>query len=189
MRICVYSLLCLLPLILKAQNGPGGFEEISNQSNMVLWLDASQLTDFVADQTVSIWTDQSGHSHHATQSTNTQQPTFKESLLNGNGVISFIQADDEFMSGSIANGSGQFNAPATIISLVKFDKADQSNSSDNDYVISIGSEGPVLSNSGGEMTVIARRRNQDVGGGVNYMDRYYTYDGTDVDISDRTLAC
>lgn len=187
MRHCLYSLLCLVPLMLNAQNGPGGFESISPTSDLVLWLDASQLTDFVADQAVSIWTDQSGHSHHATQSTNSQQPTFKKAFLNGKGVISFIQSDDEFMSGSIANESGQFNAPATIISLVKFDKASQSNSSDNDYVISIGSEGPVGGNSGGEMTVIARRRNQDIGGGVNYMDRYYTYDGTDIDISDAAV--
>jgi len=181
-QLCLIGLSIGISMTLIGQTGPGGFEETTSTSNLVLWLDASQLTGYLADQDVSIWQDLSGHAHHATQSTNSQQPTFKEAALNSNSVISFIQADDHYLSGNLANDLGQFNAPATVIALVKFDKASQTGASDNDYVFSIGSEGPIASNSGGEMTVIARRRNAD-----GHQDKYYNYDGTDVDISDAAV--
>lgn len=167
---------------LQAQRGPAGIDAADGTSDLVLWLDASQLTGYYIDQTIKSWTDFSGYGNNASQSTYAQQPTYKSGLLNGKAVISFLQSNDTELSGSIANESGEFNAPATIISLVKFDKASQTNSSDNDYVISLGSDGPVHLNSGGEMTVIARRRNE-----ASNQDKYYTYDGIDVDISDAAV--
>lgn len=59
-----------------------------------LWLDASQITGLTDGDAISTWSDESGESNDATQSTSTYQPTYQTNELNGKPVVRF---DTDFM--------------------------------------------------------------------------------------------
>jgi hypothetical protein len=62
--------------------------DITEIENLKLWLDASSL-ELNDNDLVGSWTDLSGNNNHATQSNDTNKPTFKENILNGKPVIRF----------------------------------------------------------------------------------------------------
>src|SRR3990167_5696375 len=50
-------------------------------SNLLLWLDASQITGLNDGDAVASWTDLSGNGNHATQSTAAAKPTYKTNII------------------------------------------------------------------------------------------------------------
>jgi hypothetical protein len=81
-------LLCSAPLF--SQTGPGG---VGSSSSNILWLDANSL-GLNNNDPVSSWTDNSGNSNHAAQSTSSRQPTFKTSQINGFPAVDFDGSAD-----------------------------------------------------------------------------------------------
>ena len=62
-------------------------------SNLLLWLDASQITGLNDGDAVASWTDLSGNGNHATQSTAAAKPTYKTNIINGLPVVRFDGGD------------------------------------------------------------------------------------------------
>jgi hypothetical protein len=74
--------------------------------NMVLWLDASQLTGLGEGAAVASWSDASGQQHHATQGATANQPTYRASALNGQPAVRFDGSDDYLsVAGTIVSGA------------------------------------------------------------------------------------
>jgi hypothetical protein len=90
MESCFSAIFALVfPLILGAQNGPGG---VGGSGTIPFWLDASTLS-LGNGQSVSSWTDQSGNGNDAEQSTSNYQPTFRTNQINSNPTIDFDGGD------------------------------------------------------------------------------------------------
>lgn len=144
--------------------GPGGIVDVSNSSDLELWLDATEITSSDGESVVR-WLDKSGKSNDATQSSFVNFPTYDDNTnpLNGNGIISF-DGNDDYLAGNL---DGNLSADATVIALARFGDLDQAGGvSDNDYLISIGTD----TDANGHVS-IGRRR--DEGGNKN---KYYSFD-------------
>jgi len=61
----------------------------STISNCILWLDASAITGKNDGDAISSWTDSSGSSNTATQSTGAKQPLYKTNIQNGRPSVRF----------------------------------------------------------------------------------------------------
>jgi hypothetical protein len=59
-----------------------------------LWLDADAITGLTDGDPVATWSDQSGNSNDATQSTSGARPLYKTSIINGKPVLRFDGTDD-----------------------------------------------------------------------------------------------
>jgi hypothetical protein len=95
--LCFFATITLI-----AQNGPAG---IGNSSNIEVWLDASELT-LNNNDPVNSWTDLSGNSNNAIQSTSTNQPLYRTSQINGRAAVQFDGTNDFLtFSSNITNGS------------------------------------------------------------------------------------
>lgn len=87
-------------------------------SNLALWLDAdlpvyvSGTTQATDGQTVATWTDASGNTNHATESTN--KPTYKTNIVNGKSVIRFDGTNDKLDLTSTITTSGDYSIFAVV---------------------------------------------------------------------------
>ncbi len=147
-------------------NGPGGISDVSVASDLELWLDATKVTASNTE-TIPRWSDNSGKSNDATQSSVINMPVFDDTTnpLNGNGILDFDGNDDNMAGDLDAN----LSADATVIALGRFDQIDQgSGVSNNDYIISIGDDTDDNSHIS-----ISRRRDGD--GNKN---KYYSFDAS-----------
>ncbi len=144
--------------------GPGGIADVSNSSDLELWLDATEITSSDGE-TVVRWLDKSGKENDATQSSFSNIPTYDTdgNPLNGNGVLDF-DGNDDFLAGNL---DASLSTDATVIALGRFGDLNQGTGlSDNDYWISIGDDTDDNSHIS-----ISRRR--DEGGNQN---KYYSFD-------------
>lgn len=91
-KIMFFNML-LLSNILLAQTGPGG---VGSSTTNGLWLRADNLNQTNATA-VSSWTDASGNTNNAIESTSSAQPTFytTSSDLNSMPIVRFDGTDDE----------------------------------------------------------------------------------------------
>ena len=65
-----------------------------NDSSLLAWFDAGQLTGLSNGDPVSTWTDASGNGNHATASAAYKEPTYITGALNGLPVVRFDASDD-----------------------------------------------------------------------------------------------
>jgi hypothetical protein len=77
-----------MPFFSLAQTGPGG---VGNAMNNVLWLKADG-NNYIDEDQVSIWLDQSGNGNHVEQPNADQQPIFRTGFMNGYPIIEFDNA-------------------------------------------------------------------------------------------------
>ena len=70
-------------------------------SNLMLWLDASQITGLSDGDPVTTWTDMSGNSRNATQGTASLKPTYRTSVVNGQPGVRFDGTDDAMTIASL----------------------------------------------------------------------------------------
>lgn len=74
--------------------------------NLVLWLDASQITGVPEGSAVSAWNDASGQGHHAIQLLLQNRPTYRSAALNGRPALRFDGSNDYLrIAGSIVSGT------------------------------------------------------------------------------------
>lgn len=144
-----------------AQTGPGGIQDTTGSSSLILWLDANAIEGKNNYNTVSTWYDQSGYKHDASQTVIESKPNYLENFLNGLPVLNF-NGNSTYLQGLLLNGT--FNAPNTVIVVPYFDILNMP-SDDNGYIMSIGSSG-----SSHNHFSIARRKSS--GGNGN---RYYSW--------------
>jgi len=147
-------------IISYGQTGPGGIEDTSGSSNLVLWLDASKITGVADLNTVGTWEDASGHNHDASISSSSAKPHYRENILNGLPVVGF-DGSSGYLQGSLGSN---FDAPATVIAIPYYDDINQA-SGENGYILSVGTGSGSLKHFS-----IARRRSS--GGNGN---RYYAW--------------
>lgn len=145
-----------------SQTGPGGVGTKDGTSNLILWLDANQITDVTHGNNISTWRDASGYGHDASQTVSLSKPNWFADSVN---TFPFVRFDDsgEFLDGVLTTG---LNALASMITVCFFDSLNQAG--DNDWVASVGSTNMVNTSMN-----IARRRSD---GGNS--DRYFNWDGT-----------
>lgn len=144
--------------------GPGGIVDASNSSDLELWLDATEITSSDGESVVR-WLDKSGKSNDATQSSFVNFPTYDDNgnPKNGNGIVDF-DGNDDYLAGDL---DANLSADATVIALGRFGDLDQAAGvSDNDYLISVGSD----TDANGHVSISRRR---DEGGNKN---KYYSFD-------------
>ncbi len=159
-----------------ANNGPGGLADISNTSDLYLWLDASRVVG-EQDDLIITWGDESGHDHDATQLTFSNLPTLQSSVsaLNNHNAIRFDEAagntSGQFLEGTFSAGLA---APVTLVVIGYWASVNQDDE-DNDYFIHVGS-----GTNADETFSISRRRldEQPSPGGTDYPDTYYSWSGT-----------
>lgn len=144
-----------------AQTGPGGIGSTDGTSTLNLWLDANQIENVVSGNNVTTWNDQSGYGNHASQSTASSKPNYREDFVNGFPTLTF--SGSERLEGTLTGG---LQAPATVIAVAYFDSLSQP-ASDNDFVFSIGSQ-----TGNNTMMGIARC------GTVSNSDKFYNKDGS-----------
>lgn len=68
--------------------GGGGFSP-DNIAGLTVWCDVSQLSGYLADDPVQIWTDQSGSGKDLFQSSFSSRPLYKTNTINGHPALSF----------------------------------------------------------------------------------------------------
>jgi len=66
----------------------GGFSPL-DIADLQLWLDASKITGIADGADLATWSDLSGNSRHATQSTAANKPHYQEAYQNGLGAVEF----------------------------------------------------------------------------------------------------
>ncbi len=144
-------------------DGPGGVGSTNGAPPLKLWLDANSIEGSNSDLVVN-WGDKSGNNFDALSN-----PTSisKLNLGNVNGMNSILfdiaDGNQDYYSGSLGN----LDAPATIIAIPNFSQVNQGDLDvDNDYLISIGTNG-----TANQHTSISRRL---PGANVN---QYYAWDG------------
>jgi hypothetical protein len=75
-------------------------------ADLVLWLDASKVTGLSEGAAVATWTDASGQEHHGTQSSGTNQPTYRATAVNGKPAVRFDGSNDYLsLAGTIVSGA------------------------------------------------------------------------------------
>ena len=78
--------------LIQAQTGPAG---IGNATSNILWLRAGDIQGIASGDSLDIaWPDTSGNQHHASQSTQTNQPLFLANRINGYPSLQFDGIDD-----------------------------------------------------------------------------------------------
>lgn len=118
---CILFLFGVFPFIGFSQTGPGGVQQTNGSSELVLWLDASNL-GLSDGANVSLWTDISGYGNSATSS-GSDRPKFNASWQNAQPAVQFFNASEDFMS-ILNSASTQFDHHTIYI------VADYSSSSD-----------------------------------------------------------
>lgn len=94
-------------------------------AGLKLWLDASQITGLSDGETVALWSDKSGESNDAIQSTEVNKPLFKTNITNGEPVVRFDGSNDRL---DITNdASMQISTSMTFIAVVAYDNWGSSN--------------------------------------------------------------
>ncbi|RLE37000.1 hypothetical protein DRJ17_07465, partial [Candidatus Woesearchaeota archaeon] len=73
--------------------GPGG---VGDSSNLLLWLRGDDLSDSSDGSGVGLWPDTSGNGNDAVQLTAGYRPVYKDTVLNGHGVVRFGGTDDRY---------------------------------------------------------------------------------------------
>ena len=159
-RTFLITLLLSLPSFGFTQDGPGGIEDTSGTSSLVLWLDADRIEGIADLNTVGTWEDLSGYQNNITAPNSTSKPHLRTNIVNGNNVLGF-DGLSTYLQGSLG---ASFNAPATVIVIPFFNDINQA-SSENAYVTSIGTSG-----SANRHFSIARRKSS---GGIG--NRYYSW--------------
>ena len=107
-----------------AQNGPGGFGATNGSSNLVLWLDANQLSQ--ADgSNITSWIDASGKGNNASATINT--PTFQTNTINGYPTTRYTTSD--FLT---VNDNSSLN-PNKISYFIVANYTDTSDNPDDDF--------------------------------------------------------
>ncbi|MGB0391903.1 MAG: hypothetical protein ACPGD5_10045, partial [Salibacteraceae bacterium] len=104
------------------QTGPGGVQQTNGASELVMWLDASNLA-LSNGAEVTSWLDVSGYGNNAL-SVSGNRPQYNSSWTNGMPAVQFVSTNDDYLS--VANSaSTQFDHHTIYV------VADYSNSSDN----------------------------------------------------------
>lgn len=102
-------------------------------SGLQLWLKADAITGLNDGDSVTTWTDSSGNSNDATQSTAANKPTYKTSIINSKPVVRFDGSNDILSLGTNITATG-----ATIISVANnTDGASCTRTLFNAYAISL----------------------------------------------------
>lgn len=146
-----------MPVVSAAQTGPGG---VGNATNNGLWL-RGDAANYLPDEPVSIWLDQSGNGNHVRQTNAAQQPIFREGIINEYPMIEF---DD-------VSSAGQND----------FLTAPSHPSLDNTAGLTIFTV-TQRSNTGSAHSIISKRRN--IGDNAAYMVFFFTGNYLNVDIVD-----
>lgn len=111
-RVLLSVVLSVLCVHSYSQSGPAG---VGNNSNNVLWLKADQMLGiYTNSQTLSEWKDVSGNENHLFQSTVSQQPLFRTTIINNQPSVEFDfnnnSGQNDFMwggdSSNLDNSSG-----------------------------------------------------------------------------------
>jgi hypothetical protein len=91
-------LFIVLPFLIFSQTGPGG---IGSSTDNIIWLRADDgvytdagTTLAVDGESIQQWSDQSGNVSNASQTTATNKPILKTSIINGHSVIRFDGSND-----------------------------------------------------------------------------------------------
>jgi len=74
-------------------NSAGLFDAIPDSEDLHARYDATEI-DGADGESIATWSDQTGNGFDLTQSTSTNQPTLKTSIINGNPVVRFDGSDD-----------------------------------------------------------------------------------------------
>lgn len=144
-----------------AQHGPGGIENNTGSSDLIMWLDASKIENVTYFNNVTTWEDQSGYNNSPTQPNSTQKPNLLYNQLNGFPVVRFNGI--ERLEGTFGN----INSPLSIIAIAYFDSISE-NAGEQSYIFSIGSQ-----NNPNSMANMARKAGDD----ATNPNTYFNYDG------------
>ena len=158
MRLNLLLLTLTISFFSFAQTGPGGIQSTDGLSNMIMWLDANQVTGITNGNNVTTWEDLSGFDNDASQSLVASKPNWFDNVVNGFPYVFFDGL--ERLEGTLNTG---LTAPTTLVAVCYFDSLTQT---DNDWVVGIGS-----TNSMNSSMNIARRTP-----GAN-TDEYFQWDG------------
>ena len=85
-------------------NTSGGSVPPAATATRKFWLDANQLTGLTDSGYVSYWPDADGNGTSLSQSTATEQPTYRTNVLNGRPVVRFDASDDGLSGGPGVTG-------------------------------------------------------------------------------------
>ncbi len=147
-----------------AQVGPGGIENTSGSSDMIMWLDANAIEGVTHFGNITTWEDLSGYGNDASQSNSTNKPNLLYNHVNGMPVVRFNGIE------RLEGNFGNLTSPLTVIAVAYFDSISE-NPGEQSYVFSIGSQN--LSNS---MANIARKAGDD----ATNPNTFFNYDGTNL---------
>lgn len=90
----------------------------SDISGLQLWLDADDSNTITLNSTngstVSQWDDKSGNNYHVSQSDDSSQPTYVESVLNSKNIVRFDGAD-KLINGSATPAGGSTNRTVFVV--------------------------------------------------------------------------
>jgi len=83
-------------------------------ADLLLWLDANQITGLANGAAVSAWNDSSGFGHHAAQASSTLRPTYQASSVNGRPAVRFDGSND-YLTNSTFNPLGGRNGVTAFV--------------------------------------------------------------------------
>lgn len=110
-------------------------------SGLVLWLRADSLSGWLDGDAVHTWTDESGQSNHATQSTAAKRPIYKTGIVNGKPVVRFDGIDDGMQ---LTSDVSEAISDHTIIFVVDPDSVP----ADGEYLLDSANGRLILAHSG-----------------------------------------
>lgn len=102
-----------LPVQFGVVASQGAFSPIDYEP--VLWLDASQITGLNDGDSITTWSDESGNSNDATQSTAANKPTYQTNEVNSKPAVRFDGSNDDFVLDNQLFTSDDF----TIFTVIK----------------------------------------------------------------------
>lgn len=111
-------------------------------SGLKLWLKADAITGSNDGDSVTTWTDSSGNTNNATQSTAANKPTYKTNIINGNPVVRFDGVDDNLITTSTLYSNITSAATLTIFGIFEVHTAEDTNS----HTIIVSKDNYVASN-------------------------------------------
>lgn len=147
--------------LVSLSNGPGGVGDQFASSDLVMWLQASNISGANDDFVLRI-ADQSGFGHDAVQTATSNIPRLRTSVVNGNNVVRFDGTNDFYD----ANFGATVNAPLTLIGVNYFANVNQP-SGDDDYLYTLGIDG----GGANQQVALSRRRGNDATNPNKYFSR------------------
>ncbi|MEO1654577.1 MAG: LamG-like jellyroll fold domain-containing protein, partial [Bacteroidota bacterium] len=87
-----------IPFLAKTQTGPGGIEDTTGSSPLLLWLKADFGIQVSDNDSVDVWNDQSGYQHDADSLRSDARPVYLLDRVNGNPAVQFNGGNDQRLS-------------------------------------------------------------------------------------------